>query len=340
MRRFLTILGAAALLFTLPASAQVNQAAQRAYDSGNFDEARRLWQQGCDGGNPGDCFELGIVYRDGEGVAPDQERYLQLMGIACDGDIAAACHNLGHDALRAVEDEGAKPTADQLARGLAFYDRACTLGSRTACDNLALHRAREAANAGDAGSGQLADLRQDCLDGSGPACFGLASLYDIHLGAEIRDDPAAANEALALGCERLDYDSCQNLAWHYDHGFGVERDSVRSAALYQLACNDNASYDCIFVPRSAYQSPSYRGDEVLDDWRMAAGAYVRACDAALAMGCFGMARLIAKSGNGVRHGDKVRSYLEQALAITPGLPIAVELLRRLDAGELPAEPVL
>jgi TPR repeat protein len=231
------------------------------------------------------------------------------------------------------------PTPEQLARGIAFYDRACSLRHPNACRNLALHRAREAANSGDSAASQLADLRQDCLDGAGAACFSLASLYDVHLGAELHEDPAAANEALLLGCERMDYDSCQNLAWHYDHAFGVERDQVRSAALYQLACNDNAGYDCMFVPRSAYQSPLYRGDEVLDDWRMAAGAYVRACDQGLAMGCFGMARLIAKSGNGVQHGDKMRDYLEQALAITPGLPIAVELMRRLDAGELPPEPI-
>ncbi len=342
MRRLLTILGAAAALFaTLPANAQqVNQAANRAYAAGDHDEARRLWQEGCDGGNPGDCYELGIVYRDGEGVPADRARYLELIGTACDGDIAAACHNLAREELRELEDAGKPVSAQQLERGLAFYDRACSLGYQAACANLSRHRAREAAASGDGAEEQLASLRQDCLDGSGPACFSLASLFDIHLGADVRDDPDAANEALALGCERLDYDSCQNLAWHYDHGFGLDRDSVRSAALYQLACNDDAGFECMFVPRSAYQSPLYRGDEVLDQWRMAAGAYVRACDDGLAMGCFAMARLIAKSGNGLSHAAKVRSYLERALAITPGLPIAVELLRRLDAGEMPREPVL
>lgn len=340
MRRFLTLLGAAAaLLATLPAAAQDNEAANSAYAAGRYDEARRLWQQGCEAGSAQDCYELAIVYRDGEGVEPDRARYLQLLASACEQDVPSACHNLGHEELRAVEEDGAQATPERLATGLAFYERACALGSRSACDNLALHRAREARESGDSEAHEVS-LRQTCSDGSGAACFQLASLFDIHLGEVLRDDPKEANDALALGCERLDYDSCQNLAYHYDHAFGLERDQVRASALYHLACNDDPGFECVFLGRAAYQAPNYRGGEVLDQWRMAAGSYVRACRADFAMGCFGMARLIAKSGGATEHGDQIRSYLEQALALTPGMPIAVELLRRLDAGEMPSTPVL
>jgi hypothetical protein len=340
--RSLIALAAALLALALAPLASAQSAAPEedpalaAYRNGDYDTARTLWQQGCDAGSMRDCFELGIVYRDGEGVAPDRARYLELMTRACDGDVGAACHNLASDQLRAVEHGTGTATPDQIQAGIAYYRRACGLGMRQSCTNLGLHLAREAAS-GDKAA--LEGLREECIKGAGSMCFGLASLYDIHLEAILGDNPAAANDALLLGCERLDRDSCQNLAWHYDHGFGFETNRVRGSALYHLACDDDPGFVCPMVPGNAIAAKPDRNAPVSKQWQRAAGAYRAACDDGLAMGCFGYARLIAKSGKGSSEGPEMRDWLGKALALSPGMPIATELLRRLDAGELPATPI-
>jgi TPR repeat protein len=308
----------------------------RAYRAGDLAAARDLWQKGCDAGRAKDCYELGIVYRDGEGVAPDPQRYAELMARACDGKIASACHNLGRGALRAVEEEGAAATPQQLETGIGYYRRGCQLGLPMSCSNLGLHLAREAVK-GDPSA--VEGLRQSCIEGAGAICFGLASLYDIHLGAKLGDDPDAANAALLLGCERFDRDSCQNLAWHYDHGFGLETNRVRGSALYHLACDDDPGFICPMVPGSAVAAQPDRKAPVSKELQRAAGAYRAACDDGLAMGCFGYARLVARSGGGASDTAVIRNWLEKALTLSPEMPIATELMRRLDAGELPKSPI-
>lgn len=339
-----SIIALAAALFALflPAFAAAQPAplndgaGMAAYRAGDFKAARELWQQGCDAGSMRDCYELGIIYRDGEGVEPDRSRYIALMTRACDGGAGSACHNLAREELRAEEEGTGSVTPAQLEAGTAFYRRACKLGAQISCRNLGLHLAREAAK-GDKAA--LDGLRQACIDGAGSVCFGLASLYDIHLEATLGNDPAAANEALLLGCERFDRDSCQNLAWHYDHGFGLETNRVRGSALYHLACDDDPGFICPMVPGSAIAAKPDRDAPVSSQWRRAAGAYRAACDDGLAMGCFGYAKLIARSGKGASESAAMRAWLGKALTLSPGLPIAAELLRRVEAGELPAAPI-
>lgn len=340
--RSLIALAAALFAFLLPTLAaaqtppQDEGPAMAAYRDGDIAKARELWQQGCDAGTARDCYELGIVYRDGEGVEPDPTRYVALMTQACDGGIGAACHNLGRRQLGALEEGTGTVTPEQLASGIAFYRRACDLGTQVGCRNLAMHFGREAGN-GDKAA--LDGLREACIAGNGATCFGLASLYDIHLGARLGNDPAAANEALLLGCERFDRDSCQNLAWHYDHAFGLEINRIRSSALYHLACDDDPGFVCPMIPGRAVVAMPDKRAPVPEDWQRAAGAYRAGCDDGLAVACFGYARLIGKTGRGASESAAMREWLEKALALSPGMPIATELLRRLEAGELPKEPV-
>jgi len=340
--RSLIVLAAALFAPVLPAitaaqgPADEQGPAMAAYRAGDYNTARTLWQQGCNAGSMRDCYELAIVYRDGEGVAADLARATALTTRACEGGIGAACHNLGREQLRALEEGSGTATPAQREAGIAFYRRACKLGTQISCRNLGMHLAREAA-AGDQGA--LEGLREECIAGAGAICFGLASLYDIHLEGTLGNDPTAANAVLLLGCERFDRDSCQNLAWHYDHGFGVETNRVRGSALYHLACDDEPGFVCPMVPGSAIAARPDRDAPVLKQWRNAAGAYRAACDDGLAIGCFGYARLIARSGRGAAEGAEIRAWLGKALALSPGMPIATELLRRIEAGELPAAPI-
>ena len=56
----------------LGVSAQPADAGQLAYDSGNYAEARRVWQNAADHGNASATLRLGLLYDLGRGVAQDQ----------------------------------------------------------------------------------------------------------------------------------------------------------------------------------------------------------------------------------------------------------------------------
>lgn len=333
--RYLPALVAAALLLSGGGSAWAQSLAVdppdlpeavAAYQAGDHAQALRLWQAACDAGNPRGCYHAGVVHRDGEGVPADFERAKALFTLACEGGFGNACFNMG------VYSEGAER--------IAFFERGCAVRNIGSCARLGMaYRDGEGINSN--AETAVRYLERACLVSemaAGPACFELASIYDAHL-SENGNDPESANRWLEEGCARGDTDSCQNLAWHYAHGFGVTTDLVRSAALYQFACWDDAGRECFFVPAAHRASEEYKGREIDRRWRSAAGAYDRACKAGLAHGCFAFARLIARGGNGDRHADRMREMLGKAIALDPDHVAAIELLRRVDAGELPSQPV-
>lgn len=314
-------------------------AAEKAYAEGDFKEAARLWEQACSGGNMGGCYELAIVHRDGEGTPVDRPKYFALLETACAGDEGRACYNLGKEELSDDEEGIAPASAEQLARGMALYERACDLGFAQACTNFALHAGSSEAARQDP-EALIARFDRACTLGDGSACFALAALFDSHESKPLRDDPVRANEALLRGCNQLDRDSCSNLGFHYEYGFGVEPDSLKAAVLYELACDDDPGLNCIHLSSGHFAGPPYTAGDVHPEWATAASVYQRACDADFASACFGLARVIARSGRGLQNPERMRALLEKTLALDPGHAKATELLRRVDAKELPTEPLL
>lgn len=341
LRSGILLIAATILALVSPLSAKDSDAvaADKAYKRGDYAAAKELWQTDCRAGNLQSCYELGIVYRDGEGVEPDRDRYLSLIQQACEGGIAVGCYQLGHETMRPLEEGTGAVPSEERERGIAFYEKACGLGFSSGCTNLGLHLAN--GNAPEQDKPVIAErLDAACAVGSGSACFAYAALWDIHEGTPEREDPELANEALQRGCNRLHWDSCQNLAWHYAHGYGAKIDYVRSAALYQLACGDNAAMSCMFVPSAHRSSPPYKGREIHKNFREAGGAYKRACDADFAPGCFGLARLIAMSGNGKSDSAMMRGLLEKAVRLDPDNMAAKDLIGRLERGDVPDRPIL
>jgi TPR repeat protein len=314
-------------------------AAEKAYAEGDFREAARLWEKACSAGNVGGCYELAIVHRDGEGTPVDMPKYFELLETACAGDEPRACYNLGKEELTDDEDGIAPASEEQLARGMAFYERACDLGFAQACTNFALHAGSSDAARQDP-EALIARFDRACTLGDGSACFALSALFDRHEATPLRDDPVRANEALQRGCNLLDRKSCSNLGFHYEYGFGVEPDSLKAAVFYELGCDDDAGLNCIHLSSGHFAGPPYTGDDVHPAWATAASVYQRSCDADFAAACFGLARVIARSGRGLQNAERMRALLEKALALDPSHAKATELLRRVGTKELPTEPLL
>ncbi|MCI6343253.1 MAG: sel1 repeat family protein [Campylobacter sp.] len=65
------------------------------YNNKEYDKAAELYKKACDGGNMSGCFNLGIMYANGNGVEKDLGKAAELFKKACDSGNMRGCHNLG-----------------------------------------------------------------------------------------------------------------------------------------------------------------------------------------------------------------------------------------------------
>ena len=98
----------------------------------NFAKAKRYYDKACTLRDGLGCFNLGNVFRLGEGVAVDMPKAIALFQQACDLDAAGGCTELA-----IIYYEG-KATPRDTPKALALLEKGCTLGSEVACKNAEL----------------------------------------------------------------------------------------------------------------------------------------------------------------------------------------------------------
>ena len=52
---------------------------------GNYAQAAKLWEQACNGGDAKGCFNLGVLYANGQGVKQNHAQAAKLYEQACHG---------------------------------------------------------------------------------------------------------------------------------------------------------------------------------------------------------------------------------------------------------------
>jgi TPR repeat protein len=85
-------------------------------------------QQTCERGDFAVCNELGVAYLKGENVDKDAQRGLTYLRKACDGNISAACFQLGVTQLM-----GSADSAKDVVSGVASLKKACDGKHGDAC---------------------------------------------------------------------------------------------------------------------------------------------------------------------------------------------------------------
>ena len=301
-------------------------AADAAYSDGDYKNAAKLWSEACESGNATGCYELSIVYRDGEGVARDPAKSEKLLIRACDGGDGRGCFNLANLAdppskVDLTEEHIAGGNPAQQAKATALYGRSCGAGFQQACANLGSRLARGIGAPKDLVKA-VALLKGACESGQpdmGPACFQLSELYDGHVSALAGEEADLANRYLDLSCAMADADACTNLGYHYRTGYGLKRDMIRSNTLYAMICEDGSEDECPQFTYSEYFSGGggYRIDNVRPSRRDVAGLYQKACDGGFAHGCVALARLIVRSGKARASEPQIRELLGMALKLDP-----------------------
>jgi uncharacterized protein len=320
---------------TLAASTPV-PAADEAYGKGDFGKATKLWREACEAGNPTGCYELAIVYRDGEGVTPDAKREAELLERACAGGEGRGCFNL---ALKADPDIAeAAPGSAALDRARGYFERGCEAQSPGSCFNLGEYYLRGRGVGRDLDRG-LSYLERACLIGTreaGPACLNLAFKYDVHGGGMVRNDPALANRFFELGCGMGEPDACRNLGDHYKRGFGIPQNWARARALFATACADANEMQCLELPPNEYfgGGSAYTADDVEPQRRRAAGLYVDACKDGLAQGCTSLAYALIRGGKAEERKAEVLRLLDRADELGPRLWLTKFLRDEIAAGRL------
>jgi TPR repeat protein len=88
-------------------------------------KAKAFYEKACKLGNGIGCFNLGNVYRVGEGMKPDPEAAKTWFAKSCDMDTAKGCTEL---AIMLYE-------AHDAGKALELMEKACKLGSDVACKN-------------------------------------------------------------------------------------------------------------------------------------------------------------------------------------------------------------
>ncbi|MBI1339663.1 TIR domain-containing protein [bacterium] len=130
--------GAAAAQPTAAPSSRLSAAElSRLVDSGNAAELRgdyaaapRDYGAACDGGQARGCLHLGVLFKNGLGVAQDYGTARELFQKACDGGEASGCFSLG--GLYA----NGQGVAQDYGRARALYQKACDGGHTGSCSNL------------------------------------------------------------------------------------------------------------------------------------------------------------------------------------------------------------
>ena len=249
-------------------------------------KATPLYVKGCDGGDPSGCYNVGLMYEKGRGVAVDLEVAFAAYVEGCEGRFPKACENL---ALLYQDGRGVKASA---TRAVEFHRRACPgdpeESDAAACVNLA--EALQSGTTVPADPKAAAKLFASICDrvadpddsDSAPqiarACSLLGAAYLDGLGVE-----ASVQRAVELserGCNGGNATGCFNLGIIYGTGEHLERDDKKAAGYFRRACDGDDAEACFELGRM-----TSNGLGVEHDDRVAAALYEKSCSGGDAKGC-------------------------------------------------------
>lgn len=200
--------------------------------------AVRNLHRGCDQGNAGSCFELGVAYYEGKDSkgTPVDVNYKSARSAftkACEKENSTACYNLGYMYQKGEGGDINKTSA------LTHFAKGCELGDNTACGKATLAYRDGVGTAKDMGKAvAMADLgckRQD---------KEICQLYE-----QLADEPGDGGfsfrtRGFMAGCEKGVAESCFSLGLRFDEGKGAPQDKPKAAASYKMACDKNDLRGC------------------------------------------------------------------------------------------------
>ncbi|MGO9008305.1 MAG: caspase family protein [Beijerinckiaceae bacterium] len=190
------------------------------------DEAVRLYRQAADAGNASAMNNLGTMYRDGRGVAPDETEAVRLFRKAADAGNAFAMNNLA-----AMYRDGRGVSLDE-AEAVRLFRKAADAGNPYAMFELGVMYENGRGVARDEAEA-LRRFRQAADAGSKLAMFALGVRYETGRGV-VRDE-AEAVRFFRRAAEAGNTLAMQKLGFMYENGLGVAKDEAEAVRFFRKA---------------------------------------------------------------------------------------------------------
>jgi TPR repeat protein len=249
------------------------------------------YDRSCVKGDLEACRALGVMYAEGNGMAPDPERATKLFAQACTGGNLPACNYL---ALALAEGMGVER---QPAKAAEVYQKACDGGYKIACRTLGL-MLRD-------GRGVPADLNRAelLLDKAckGNVALACTSAGDLDATRAIKGGAWRYQKMVAhykQGCDAGEPTACRQIGIAYLEGKGVPRSASAAAVWLERACMPDDPIACrllgvMKLAGTGLPRDAERGKQML----------VRACDAKDDEACRLLKASEAEAGDDAGVGD-------------------------------------
>ncbi len=267
-------------------------------------DALRLFRLAADQGMPDAQTDLGIMYRDGRGVAQSDAEAARLFRIAADQGQA-----VGQLSLGALYRNG-RGVAQSDAEALRLYRLAADQGNPGAQNNLGvMYRDGRGVAQSDAEAVRLFRLAADQGNALGQLNLGIM----FHNGRGVTQSDAEAMRLYRLAAAQGDPAIQNDLGIMYRDGRGVARSDAEAVRLFRLAAdqgNQNGQWDLAWM----YQT----GRGVAQSYPEAARLYRLAADQGNQGGQFRLA-ILYQTGHGVAQSEAEAARLYR-LAADQGHP--------------------
>jgi hypothetical protein len=200
-----------------------------------YGEARPLFQKACDGGDMVGCFDLALLYDNGDGGSQDYSQARTLYQRSCDGGYIDGCTNAG-----SLYAQGRGGSQDYFVARM-FYQKACDGGDMLGCVNLG--KLYDNGNGGSQDYSQGRTLFQKaCESGNIEGCSNLGGLY--YYGHGVKQDYSQARTFDQKACDGGVMGACFMLGLYYENGYGGRKDYAMALTLFQKACDGGEPDGC------------------------------------------------------------------------------------------------
>ncbi len=179
------------------------------------------------------CFQLGLLYAFGNGVAADHKKAREVFSVGCDAGSGAACYAVGYLLQR-----GLGSAADPEA-ALPFYTRACDQYDNA--DGCA-EAGTILTNRGSTDAARLTALAERACTLSTAQCSLQAFLFATGRGGT--RDQTRATETYLRACQAGNALACSAAAGRIAHGEGVPADGQLATQIWERACETGSGADC------------------------------------------------------------------------------------------------
>ena len=265
-------------------------------NKGDYKKANEYYEMGCNLGDGGSCNNLGINYKNGDGVLVDIDRAKEFFQRACDLNIGIACQNLAN--LYWLE--------KKIDSAAINYEKACNLGMAKSC-GYASELFKDDANIFKDLKKAIEFAKKGCDLKDGKSCFILGDRYGE--GDGIKKDLKEANKYYQKACDlNNDADGCASLGYNYKYGYGITKDLTLANKYNKKACDAGSGRGC------NYLGVNYRdGAGFEKNMQNAYSYFKKSCyDYNYARGCTNLGEILCIYGNYTNAKQEAQDALNKA----------------------------